>query len=363
MKVDIIFDVLHLYYLPQYLPVFKKLAEQQINCSFVFYRNNDAVLQQVTESTIASEGLNVHWVDSWTGALEYYLEQAAKWVVFGNAVDDIGQIKKVSKTAMMLHGIGPKAVYYDMPKEPMDVRFVEGQYRLNRLQSMYPNDVFIDTGYAKLDPALNSVGENLKLENLSLESLGLDSNKPTILYAPTFYPSSIERMPSNLPQVFARYNVIVKPHFFSLTKTKYKKQRQILESWNKQDNVYLCNVADYNLVPFMQVSDVMLSDASSAIFEFAALDKPVVWCDFYQLRWSYRGIFSFRFKKRVDSDIGYFEQVGYRIESSDNLLESVEKSLLESSDKVLQRQKVIQQLAGRVDGQSSARVVEYLIKN
>lgn len=51
----------------------------------------------------------------------------------------------------------------------------------------------MDTGYAKLDPLINN--ESL---GFSCEQLGLDSKKPTVLYAPTFYPSSIEKMcPAN----------------------------------------------------------------------------------------------------------------------------------------------------------------------
>lgn len=41
-----------------------------------------------------------------------------------------------------------------MSDSDFDVRFVEGQYRLKRLQGMFPDKTFIDTGYAKLDPII-----------------------------------------------------------------------------------------------------------------------------------------------------------------------------------------------------------------
>ena len=72
---------------------------------------------------------------------------------------------------------------------------------------------------------------------------------------------------------------------------KYQKQRNLLQHWDTYDNVYLAKVDDYSLLPFLKSADLMISDASSAIIEFAALNKPVIWCTFLQLRWNYRGIF------------------------------------------------------------------------
>lgn len=354
----IIFDVKHLYYLPQYLPVIAQLQQIEVECLCVFYKNDDKALQAVCEKTVVDEGLTAIWCRDWEQALSIYMQEQADWVVFGNAVTNIDQIHRVSKTVMMLHGIGPKAVYYDMPKEPMTVRFVEGQYRLKRLQSMYPDGNFVDTGYAKLDPAFCA-----SPSAISLSEIGLDPNKKTILYAPTFYPSSIELMPKRLDKLLVQYNLIVKPHFFTLTKAKYRSQRKAIERWQRSDNVYVCSASDYNLVPFMTVSDLMVSDASSAIFEFAALDKPVVWCDFYKLRWSYRGVFKFRLKQRVDTDIDYFEQVGWKAKSANELLVAIGRALDEPEKKRIQRRAVIEELAGSVDGLCSRRIVEYFLEN
>lgn len=351
----VIFDVLHLYYLPQYLPVLTALKQQGVDVRFVFYRQLDPELNQVCEKVIQDENLQAIWVENWTSALDYYLEAKADWIVFGNAVKDQDIIHTVSKTALMQHGIGPKACYYDVSENPTTVRFVEGQHRLKRLNTLYPNDNFIDTGYAKLDPAMHDV-----TSTLSVADLGLDPTKPTILYAPTFYPSSIEMFSKQFAQAFSNFNIIVKPHFFSLTKSKYQQQRKMLETWAQADNVYLAQTDDYNLMPFMAISDVMLSDASSAIFEFAALNKPVVWCDFYKLRWTYRGVFSFRFKKRLDDDIQYFNQVAYRAESYHDLLSVVPEALKNgvkhgTSD-------VVEQLAGKIDGLCSKRIADYLVE-
>jgi len=284
----ICFDVLHPYYLPQYLPVKDELIKRGETVHFIVYRSLEQ--QAALDTLVTQHQLNVQWVDNAEEALVFYLENKPEWVIFGNSFDASSKLKGISKTALMQHGIGPKAVYYTVSEADFDVRFVEGEYRLKRLQEMFPGKLFIDTGYAKLDPIVQR-----KETGLALSALGLDPDKPTLLYAPTFYPSSIEKMAKDWPAQFSEYNILLKPHYFSLSKPAYKKQKQLLEHWASFDNAYLATAEQTNLLPFMASADLLISDASSALFEFAALDKPVVWCDFYHLRWSYRGIFKFRF--------------------------------------------------------------------
>jgi len=223
---------------------------------------------------------------------------------------------------------------------------------------MFPDGNFINSGFAKLDPAVN---KNLKIDSLS--SFGLDENKPTLLYAPTFYPSSIELFSKNFPEDFKDFNIIIKPHFFSLTLKKYKAQKLLLDRWEKFDNVHLTKIEDYNLLNFMVISDVLISDASSSIFEFAALDKPVIWCDFYKLRWTYRGVFSFRFKKRVDESIKVFHQLCERAENYQNLKNAVLNTVANPDSKKSIRNSITDEYVGKVDGLCSERIVDYLREN
>ena len=108
----IIFDVKHLYYLPQYLPVYQELTQRGINASFVFYHQADQKMQQVCHNVIKNEQLEVEWLESESAATVYYQEQKADWIIFGNTFNPIEEIHKVSKTALMQHGIGPKSCYY-----------------------------------------------------------------------------------------------------------------------------------------------------------------------------------------------------------------------------------------------------------
>ena len=351
----ICFDVLHPYYLPQYFPVMEELVARGETVKFVVYRS--ANQQAVLDHIVAEHQLDTHWVNSAEEALSFYLEAKPDWIIFGNAFDHIGKLKGHCKTAMVQHGMGPKACYYTVSESDIDVRFVEGEYRLKRLQKMFPQKTFVDTGYAKLDPIIQG-----KEPGLDLVALGLDPNKPTILYAPTFYPSSIEKMAKNWPQLFSEYNILLKPHYFSLTKSTYKKQKQLLEHWASYNNVYLASLEQTNLLPFMASADLLISDTSSALFEFVALDKPVVWCDFYHLRWSYRGIFKFRFNRRVDEDLYKYAGVAAHAKTYNDLKRVVGEQIAAPDSYAPQRAQYTYELAGKVDGLCSQRIVDYLLR-
>lgn len=350
----VIFDVLHLYYLPQYLPVYHELLKQkQQKAVFVFYRG---IHDQIIEGIIANEALEYIWVDNEEQAKQYYLEQKSDWIVFANSFPYLDEIHQVSKSVQLGHGIGPKASYYTKSDTPTTVRFVEGDYRTQRFKEMYPNDTFIDVGFCKLDPIIQQ-----QSQGFSLADIGLNPEAKTLLYAPTFYPSSIELFPKDWPEQFNEYNILIKPHYFSLSKEKYKKQRELLEHWQQYNNVYLAKVSDYSLVPFMASADVLISDASSALFEFAALNKPVIWCDFLKLRWSYRGLLSFRFKKRMDQDYGEYADIAVHAAKYKQLKSLVKQQITNPKQLENVRLRFAQKLAGNLDGNASKRIVNYLI--
>lgn len=353
---NIYFDVPELYYLPQYLPVAVELEKAGAKCTYVFYQKGLREQQQL--QVIRDYGLRVVWVSSESEAKTFYLEAEVSWLIIGGYHDWLSRLSKNTKTALLSHGIGPKACYYTVSDAKPSVRFVEGPYRTQRLQGLYPDQVFIDTGYAKLDPALSG-----DMNGLKPSDYGLDDSKKTILYAPTFYPSSIECFSKRFAQEFSEYNIILKPHYFSLVSEKYQKQRQLLELWAKNHNVYLADENEVNILPFMVLSDVLISDASSTLFEFAALDKPVVWCDFYKLRWGYRGLFKFRFRERMDEDLYKYADIAAHAKSYKELKSVVDSQMMNPSEYQQPRKEYTLALAGVVDGKASERIAHYMLNN
>lgn len=349
----IIFDTLNNYYLPQYLPIYRQLLKRGHDLSFVSYRNKDD--EKKIQNLFDQERLNTTWVDGTQAAEAYYLKEKADWVIFGNAISYIESLSKVSKSVQLGHGIGPKPSYYHKSKTPMTVRFIEGELRLKVIQAMYPNDNFVQVGYSKLDPLVNN-----EEQGCDFQQLGLDPAKPTILYAPTFNPSSLERFPNDWPSHFNDYNILIKAHGFTYSRERYLAQRKKLAHWAKFSHVYVASAEDVSLLPFMKNADILLSEASSTLFEFVALQKPVIVCDFYKLKWTYRGPFKYRYEKRFGQDNVLYKDIGVHVRSYKALSKAVIEQLSHPEEFKEQRERYTREHVGVVDGKVSERIADYL---
>ena len=152
-NISVLFDVQELYYLPQYLPVYHELLKRKKgNAIFVFHHGK---FDTIIENIIKSENLNHIWVENKIQANEFYQSEKADWIFFGNTFPFLDQLHQVSKSIQLGHGVGPKSSYYTKSETPNTVRFVEGEYRTNRLRDMYPDNNFVNVGFSKLDPILN----------------------------------------------------------------------------------------------------------------------------------------------------------------------------------------------------------------
>lgn len=356
MHENIAFDVRGFYYLPHYTPIAGELARRGASCEYVIYRSKQAEIQTLLEAAVNGLSLNAHWVDGEDEALRYYLSRAPSWICFANNFARLAELSERTRTAQFWHGVGPKMIYYDKDLALMDVRFVEGDHRLRRLKQMYPQANFVQTGYAKLDPLFRG-----EIQPFDLAGNGLDPHKPTLLYAPTYYPSSLEMFPDDWPAQYSCYNLIIKPHYFSWIGPKYQAQRNKLEQWSTAGNVYVTRIQEDSLLPFMLASDLLISEASSSLFEFAALDKPIIWCDFLRLRWTYRGPLRYRYNKRMDPEMKEFSHVGAHAGKYSELLGVVEDQLLHPETYAASRESCTRALVGPTDGGASARIADYML--
>lgn len=313
--------------------------------------NPDVINHAITQHALSHTIYNTE-----DHALEQYIEDRPDWIIFGNNFKHVARLPHSTRTAMLYHGIGIKDCYYNAILNKMDVRFVEGPYREKEIHKRTPEANIVATGFAKLDPVFKT-NNTYKLPD------NLDPSKKTLLYAPTFYPSTIENIPANWPAAFAEFNIIIKPHEFSLTNPKYFKQRIRINEWNKFDNVYVAKIEEFSLVPFMQYADILISEASSALFEFAALDKPVIWCDFIKLRWSYRGIFNYRFKKRMDQSIMQYSHIAAHVPTYKKLYSTIINELNNPETHAADRKAITHEILGHIDGKAAQRVCDYLLAN
>ncbi len=349
----VIFDTANVYYLPQYLPIIRVLKANNHDVMLVCYSCN---FGDDFKSVVAELGIKYRWVEGGQEAANLYLDLKPTWVFFGNSFKYIDMLHGAGiQSAQLGHGIGPKPSYYHKSSTPMTVRFIEGSGRLAKIKELYPCDKFVQVGFSKLDPIFNN-----QEEGLNFKKIGLDTNKPTILYAPTFNPSSLERFPDDWPDDFSGYNILIKPHTFTYTIEKYAKQRAKLKKWSSFQNVYVASPLELSLLPFMKSADILLSEASSTLFEFAALGKPVVVCDFFKLKWSYRGPLRYRFKKRFGKDNVLYEGIGEHVKSYKKLLLAVFDQLNNPEEYKGRRLDYTAKHVGNTDGNASQRIVAYL---
>ncbi|HBF47759.1 MAG TPA: CDP-glycerol--poly(glycerophosphate) glycerophosphotransferase, partial [Shewanella frigidimarina] len=89
---------------------------------------------------------------------------------------------------------------------------------------------------------------------------------------------------------------------------------------------------------------------------------PVVWCDFYHLRWSYRGIFKFRFKNRVDQDLYRYADIAAHARTYKELKQVVDQQIAHPELFAPQRTQYTAELVGVVDGLCSQRITDYLLE-
>ncbi|WP_191983537.1 CDP-glycerol glycerophosphotransferase family protein, partial [Lactiplantibacillus mudanjiangensis] len=111
----------------------------------------------------------------------------------------------------------------------------------------------------------------------------LDPNKPVLLYAPTFreYDQSSQLNifdEADLKHLSKKYNLLFRGHYFV---------------GDNQPKKYFIDVSnEQNLNDLMLLSDLLVSDYSSIVFDYALLNKPIVlFCYDLEKYLNYRGVY------------------------------------------------------------------------
>ncbi len=343
----IYFYVAYPYYFPHFLPISKYCEENNITFKYILSnkQNSDNMIEICKENN-----------------LEYSFDENelykddVDFVFFANVYDKSDKIK--AKTCFLDHGIGTKSNPTDTLTKNMDIYFVEGDHEYNRLVSLYPEyeNKIKKVGYSKFDGVINfSDGDKKAL----FDKYNLDIDKKTILYAPTFFPSSIEKMSDTFPDDFKEYNIIIKAHYLTFHRKRYKKQVEKLKKWEKYSNCVVMPLSEYSLVPFLSVCDVMIGDEGSALFEFASLNKPVISNRYVKLRWSYY-LFPWKFKKRMDESKDFYRQILHSAYSYEETKTKTLECLKKPNELEELRVKFSSQICGKIDGKVSQRMIEVL---
>lgn len=343
--IDVVFYVAYPYYYPHFLPISKMLESQNYTVQYVLSTKQNTPLM---EKIAKDEGLD------YTLGEEDLYEVDTKVIFFANVFDGVQNL--AVKTIFLCHGTGTKNCGFTKALALNDIVLVEGEYRYEKYTKEFPEYAhkLHQVGYSKLDTVLNISEEEKRALR---EKYALDENKKTILYAPTFFPSSIEKMSDTFPEDFPECNIIIKAHYLSLERNRYKKQQTKFKKWNTYDNCTVLGSQEYNLVPFLAIADVMISDESAAIFEFASLNKPVIINRFLKLRWSYY-LNPKKLLKRMDAGVNRYRVIGENPDTYKEMVSVTKKALHDPMLHEKERVNMTSDICGMIDGKVSTRIVE-----
>lgn len=339
---NVLFFARHLYYLPQFLPVAAALGGRH-DVSIGYSDRVTPEEETVLHAAIESGGW--HWVAPSDVPAR---AQHADVLIIGAANDVESLAGPSTLTVLLFHSIGLKKVYYTDSHPRIDLRFVETDYHRDRCLSVSPGVETLTVGFAKLDPLFAPLWKS---------DSGLPSEPgPKVLYAPTFYPGSLEVLGHLIPTWPSHWQVAIKPHQFTYTNPFYRYQRVLLDDLARRcSNVTVLPLTTFSILPAFQWADVLVSEASSTIIEFNALDRPIVICDQLHLRlhhrWRKRYI-----DQRIDAELLGKLDFAWHAPSAAGVAPQVEAALDNPGKLAVERQIARDLLVGRCDGRVAQRV-------
>lgn len=174
----------------------------------------------------------------------------------------------------IFHGYATEKKDHWVIRRYFDAYFTQGPLftkGFKRLAEKYGDFEVLETGWPRQD----WVFENLHTFDADRDRLLRESGRSKIvLYAPTFSPSltSLPYMQQALQDLVAKRDVLLLLKFHPLTKPELMEEyRQLAE---KTEGMLW--IEDYTVTKYMLMSDAMISDTSSTIYEFLLLNKPVI---------------------------------------------------------------------------------------
>ncbi len=362
MPYKTVFDAYHLYHLPQFDPVIDLLLKD--NRFEVFLTTSSANLpdeQNLTKHIFQRR--NVHCIFA-----NNEEERAAKIRSLNPDVFICGWsrypiekfVTEKTLVGMIYHGIGVKPSYWRDNHPRLNIRFVEGPFRIRQLREKGIQTDLELTGFPKIDPLFN--GQIASREEI-LRNLGLDLNKKTLLYAPTFYPSSFESFGLKLPEMAKDLNLIIKLHQWSYFLEKFSgvNLRRHIKLANKirkkYPRVVMIEPEHYNIIDLYQASDILLTEASSTIYEFMALRKHIIVCDFFKKKIGHYLLPKRMYLHRLDPEMhGILTDFCHHIKKPRDLPVALNKCFQQPDPFVELREKYIADMLYKLDGRASERI-------
>ena len=241
----------------------------------------------------------------------------------------------------VFHGLAGEKKGHFRIRNYFDLYLTQGPYFtrwFSKAAAKHKDFSVVETGWPKLDV----YGKELhKYDSDKLFLLKKSKAKKIILYAPTFSPSL-----TSAPHLLTQIEELAKSkEYLVLIKFHDLMAEDMIDSYKKLsmsfENVLF--IEERNIIKYLLIADLMISDTSSVVYEFLLLDKPVI---------------TFKNNSHV---INWDNQLSFS-----GLMKRVAKNLIEDPFKE-QRLKILKEYHPYTDGNSAKRMVEaveeYIKKN
>lgn len=221
--------------------------------------------------------------------LAYYITalRAGIWITNSSASRGLNFKKEQTRNYMFQHGMaGIKKIGADIQssdkafkigfEEHFDAIFVEGKKEIPLLVQAWGKnpEVFRTTGLPRNDDLATVTDEEIR----SIKArLGIPANKKVILYAPTFREFSRAddgRNALGIPIDFKKWEAALGEAYVMLITAHYEVAK-LLDELPKND--FVINAFKYPVLnDLIKVSDILISDYSSIVFDYAIMERPIL---------------------------------------------------------------------------------------
>lgn len=221
-------------------------------------------------------------------ALHYFVTamRAGIWITNSSASRGLNFRKKKTKNYLFQHGmagikkIGTDVELFDKAfrigfHETFEAVFIEGKKELDILPRAWQMDpaVFHTTGLPRNDDLVAVSADEIKSIK---DRLGIPQSKKVILYAPTFREfnrAEDGRNELGIPINFSKWKAALGQEYVLLVTAHYEVAK-LLDELPK--NNFVINAFQYPILnDLIKVSDILISDYSSIVFDYSILERPV----------------------------------------------------------------------------------------
>ncbi len=174
----------------------------------------------------------------------------------------------------VFHGYAGEKKGHFIIRRYFDTYFTQGPFftkRFRELANKYGDFEVVETGWTKQD----WIKEHFHDFDAEKEALLKEhGKKQVVLYAPTFSPSltSLPVIKEELRKLVQTKDIVLLLKFHPLTKQEWIDEYKQFAA----ENEHVVWVDDFSVTKYQLMSDLMISDTSSTVYEFLLLGRPVV---------------------------------------------------------------------------------------